>query len=187
MAFAQRKQLHHFACKIFVRCALAVLRTIKVNQHRRIFRYLAQHRTKVAGCIVAQHDVLPIHQVHRAHFLLRSGKVVVPKKRHFFSQWRRRRQHLGNPPSTKLQTPLNEFTAIGLRSLLLRHVGFKNALVFRSPRGSGISGGAARLMQQPVHRLLSCELGVIIDLTGLRGEAGAVEQMARLIKAHAGR
>ena len=41
MALAEGEQLHHFACKILVRCTFAVLRAVKIDQHRRVFADVA--------------------------------------------------------------------------------------------------------------------------------------------------
>ena len=54
VALAEREQLHHLAREVLVRRALAVLRAVEVDEHRRILRRRVQQRGEVAERIGAR-------------------------------------------------------------------------------------------------------------------------------------
>ncbi len=62
VALAEREELHDLAREILVRLALAVLRAVEVDEHRRVLRRRVQQRAEVAQRIGAQHRVLRVHE-----------------------------------------------------------------------------------------------------------------------------
>src|SRR6266550_247756 len=82
VSFAKGKKLHHFAREILVRRALAVLRVVEIDDHRRVARDGVQQVRETAERIGAQRSVLSVHQLREFDFLLAGDEMVVPEKRH---------------------------------------------------------------------------------------------------------
>ena len=187
LALAHGEQLHHLTREVLVRLALAITGRIKVNDHRRVLGRGVQQSGEVAQRMLAQQHVLPVHQLHVFDFLLAGDKVVVPEQRHAFQQRRRRGDHFRKPPAAQLKAAphllLLECLArffTGIAQLARR----RNTLVH--PHRCRLGRHAAGRPQQLFHRLLTRQLRKLGDFTRTGAKAGAIEQVPRLVKAHAG-
>ncbi len=104
VALAEREELHHLAREVLVRRALAVLRAVEIDEHRRVLGDRMQQRAEIAGGVRAERDVLPVHEARDAHLRLPGNEMVVPEERHALGQRRWRRQHLLHPPGAQRET-----------------------------------------------------------------------------------
>jgi hypothetical protein len=95
---AEGEQLHQLARVVFVRRPFRVLRPREPQQHRRVFRDLAQHRVERAERQAAQQLVLVQHQLLRADAVERGGEPVVPDERHPLHEWAGAAHHPVEPP-----------------------------------------------------------------------------------------
>ena len=186
VAFAEREKLHHFAGEILVRRALAVLRVVEIDDHRRVARDGVQQVREIAERVGAQRRVLPVHQLRELDLLLAGDEMVVPEKGHPLGQRRRCRQHLADPPAAQLEA----FADL----LLLEHFLFDVGCVlsaariaqrsrFGSPRRRRIDRARTRAVQQISRRPLARHANAALDLAFRRAESRAVEQMPRIVVA----
>lgn len=95
---AHGEQLHDFAGKVLIRCALYVHARIQKRQHRRVLRRADQQVSEIAGALDLEQIKLALHLAVVAHFFFVVGKVPMPKQRHLFLQRRGRGQHAVGPP-----------------------------------------------------------------------------------------